>query len=197
MLSELDLSQRVELYRLALEEADKKGTIYSYLYDILYELAADRVSILQKHPEDKDSVGVSLDKQYMSTSFEIISSKDSINRLKDEFQFVKLSDVSNFYKSLKNNKILYFKNVNQIRTEKSKYFKITAIRRKVTSVIFVQIADINDVYKGTICIESIYCPFINLDSKKEYLINSANNIAQLLNPYISNTDTQKVICGIG
>lgn len=142
------------------------GRIYGYLWKSLFQIDADRVSIIQPHPL--------ADKKLISVSFEIVSPDRGIASHKAEFQQMKMSEWSQFVARLSGDEWLIHLKPSECRDRKI-YAEMN--RRGVKAVIYKRLTDPDGIWIGTLCAEyvrnevaSAQLTYIKDDMKKKAIL---------------------------
>jgi len=116
--------------------------IYSYLWELLYNVDADRISIVQPHPED--------DRKFISISYEVLNPTRDVSSQKFNFQYYKMSEWASMIKKWIENRFIVYKKLEEISDYR---LYPEASRRAIKSVVFVRLTNNADYWIGTLAIE--------------------------------------------
>lgn len=148
--------------------ADNSMVIFGVLWDVLYEIGADRVYIVQPHPLGHEEM--------LSIYYEVKSS--GVQGMKDRIQNLRIADVGTFSSDMAQNSIMY---INDIESEVSnKYAQSLMATYGSENLIIKRLA--NNEYKWT---GSIFCEYleptdIDREKAKKVLTNAALRIQYIL-----------------
>ena len=120
--------------------ADNSMVIFGVLWDVLYEIGADRVYIVQPHPLGHEEM--------LSIYYEVKSS--GVQGMKDRIQNLRIAEIGTFSSDMAQNSIMY---INDVENEVSnKYAQSLMATYGSENLIIKRLA--NNEYKWT---GSIFC----------------------------------------
>jgi len=113
--------------------------LYGYVWNLLYKIDADRVSIVQPHPEN--------DRQYISVSFEAIHHSRDVSTQKENFQRRPILEWGDVIQVWMRNDFIMYNDVSEIKQLK---LYAEAFRRGILTSAFCRIAKVNDYWIATL-----------------------------------------------
>lgn len=148
--------------------SDNSSLVFGELWDVLHEVDADRVYIVQPHPLGHEEL--------LTIYFEV--KKRGIEPMKPHIQKLKICDVPKFSTMLVKNLFLYIKDVDE--EVEDRYAKSIISSCGCKNVIIKRLSDNRHDWVG-----SIFCEFnsemtISEESAKAILHNAATNIQYIL-----------------
>lgn len=148
--------------------ADNSMVIFGVLWDVLYEIGADRVYIVQPHPLGHEEM--------LSIYYEVKCS--GVQGMKDRIQNMRISEVGTFSSDMAQNSFMYIHNVES--EVSNKYAQSLMASYGSETIIIKRLA--NNEYKWT---GSIFCEFlestdIDTEVAKKVLSNAALRIQYIL-----------------
>lgn len=151
--------------------ADNSSLVYGELWNVLHELNADRVYIVQPHPLGNESL--------LSIYFEV--KRKGIESMKPHVQNLPISDVAKFSSELVRNLFMYITDIDEQVTDK--YAKSILSSCGCESAIVKRLNDNTHDWVG-----SIFCEFtspmsVTEEEAREALHVAAMNIQYLLPEY--------------
>ena len=148
--------------------------IYGFLWQLLFEIEADRINIIQPHPEQ--------DRQYISVSFEIVKPGLGIAPQKSNFQNKSMSTWAITIKKWIDTEYIIYQQRENIKDEK---IYAEAYRRGTKSVVFYRLTNTSGYWVGTLCIDYMQKEFDikNITHIKAQLKRAGVLIADLLPEY--------------
>lgn len=157
----------------SIRRADNSSIVFGELWDILHELEADRVYIIQPHPLGNESM--------LSIYYEV--KRKGIEPMKPHIQNLKIADVAKFSSEIATKAFMYVTDINsQIQ---DKYAKSILSSCGCETVAIKRLH--NNVYDwvGTIFCEFTHSISISRDEVREVMDRIAINIQYLLPEYRS------------
>lgn len=148
--------------------ADNSMVIFGVLWDVLYEIGADRVYIVQPHPLGHEEM--------LSIYYEVKSS--GVQGMKDRIQNLRIAEIGTFSSDMAQNSIMY---INDVENEVSnKYAQSLMATYGSENLIIKRLA--NNEYKWT---GSIFCEYleptsVDREKAKKVLTNAALRIQYIL-----------------
>jgi hypothetical protein len=148
--------------------ADNSMVIFGVLWDVLYEIGADRVYIVQPHPLGHEEM--------LSIYYEVKSS--GVQGMKDRIQNLRIAEIGTFSSDMAQNSLMY---INDVESEVSnKYAQSLMATYGSENLIIKRLA--NNEYKWT---GSIFCEYleptsIDREKAKKVLTNAALRIQYIL-----------------
>ena len=146
------------------------ANIHGAMYDVLYQLEADRCFIIQPHPEQRHL--------YLSVALEV--DRKGVSAVKDIFQNVPISDMASFVKLMSSNLWLYYDDIgNQVEDKRVLSMMFLAGSKQIA---IRQLNDVNNSWIGSIVFENINVKDFDKQSAMEAIKNCANMIQFILPP---------------
>lgn len=155
----------------SIRRADKSSIVYGELWDILYELDADRVYIVQPHPLGNESL--------LSIYYEV--KRKGVEPMKPHVQNLRIADVAKFSSDMVKNMFMY---ITDIDTQvQDKYAKSILSSYGCEAAVVKRLNDNKYDWVG-----SIFCEFtrpihVSEDEAREIMHRCAMNIQYLLPEY--------------
>ena len=155
----------------SIRRADNSSIVYGELWNILYELDADRVYIVQPHPLGNESL--------LSIYYEV--KRKCVYKMKPHVQNLRIADVAKFSSDMVKNMFMYITDINtQIQ---DKYAKSILSSYGCEAAVVKRLNDNKYDWVG-----SIFCEFtrpihVSEDEAREILHRCAMNIQYLLPEY--------------
>lgn len=148
--------------------ADNSMVIFGVLWDVLYEIGADRVYIVQPHPLGHEEM--------LSIYYEVKSS--GVQGMKDRIQNLRIAEIGTFSSDMAQNSLMYINDVE--REVSNKYAQSLMATYGSENLIIKRLA--NNEYKWT---GSIFCEYleptsIDREKAKKVLTNAALRIQYIL-----------------
>lgn len=155
----------------SLRRADNSSLVYGELWNILHELGADRVYIVQPHPLGNES--------FVSIYYEV--KRKGIEPMKPHVQNLHISEVAKFASDMVTHLFMYITNIDEQVSDK--YAKSILSSYGCQAAIIKRMNDNTHDWVG-----SIFCEFthpINIleEDAKKIMHNAALNIQYLLPEY--------------
>ena len=145
--------------------------IYGELWKLLYEFDADRVYILQPHPEKKYS--------FLSVVFEV--TKNGVFPMKDIFKSFPMSDFPLFSKELATNQHIFYDYNKGLIPDDKKALITMKTSGSVQTAIF-QLNNINNDWVGNLFVERTAEKEYDIDKVKEFGDRIVQSIQYILPP---------------
>ena len=156
------------------KRSENVAKIYGILWQILHELAVDRVYILQPHPERVN--------HYVSISLEV--KRNGIAAMKPVIQNMHISDIASFAAELSSREFMFYKNVNEeVKDKKAR--AILATNGGVSAIIRRLVDDENN-WKGSIFLEYTHTMECDPVFARKMLSDAASAIQYILPEVKSN-----------
>lgn len=155
----------------SIRRADNSSIVYGELWNILYELDADRVYIVQPHPLDNESL--------LSIYYEV--KRKGVEPMKPHVQNLRIADVAKFSSDMVKNMFMY---ITDIDTQvQDKYAKSILSSYGCEAAVVKRLNDNKYDWVG-----SIFCEFtrpihVSEDEAREIMHRCAVNIQYLLPEY--------------
>lgn len=155
----------------SIRRADNSSIVYGELWNILHELDADRVYIVQPHPLDNESL--------LSIYYEV--KRKGVEPMKPHVQNLRIADVAKFSSDMVKNLFLY---ITDIDTQvQDKYAKSILSSYGCEAAVVKRLNDNKHDWVG-----SIFCEFtrpihVSEDEAREIMHRCAMNIQYLLPEY--------------
>lgn len=150
------------------KRSDNVSKIYGILWQILHELAVDRVYILQPHPEKVN--------HFVSISLEV--KRNGIAAMKPVIQNMHISDVAAFAAELSSREFMYYKDVNEdVKDKKAR--AILASNGGVSAIIRRLVDDENN-WRGSIFLEYTHRMDCDPIYARKMLSDAASTIQYIL-----------------
>lgn len=148
--------------------ADNSSLVYGELWNILYELKADRVYIVQPHPLGNESM--------LSIYYEV--GRKGVSPMKPHVQQLQIKDVAKFSSNLVKTLFMYITDIDEQVSDK--YAKALLSSYGCQNAIVKRLSDNHNDWNG-----SIFCEFLSPmtvleDEAREILHNAATNIQYIL-----------------
>lgn len=155
----------------SIRRADNSSIVYGELWNILHELDADRVYIVQPHPLDNESL--------LSIYYEV--KRKGVEPMKPHVQNLRIADVAKFSSDMVKNLFMY---ITDIDTQvQDKYAKSILSSYGCEAAVVKRLNDNTHDWVG-----SIFCEFtrpihVSEDEAREIMHRCAMNIQYLLPEY--------------
>lgn len=150
------------------KRSDNVSKIYGIMWQILHELAVDRVYILQPHPEKVN--------HFVSISLEV--KRNGIAAMKPVIQNMHISDVAAFAAELSTREFMFYKDVNEdVKDKKAR--AILASNGGVSAIIRRLVDDEND-WRGSIFLEYTHVMDCDPIYARKMLSDAASTIQYIL-----------------
>lgn len=155
----------------SIRRADNSSIVYGELWNILYELDADRVYIVQPHPLGNESL--------LSIYYEV--KRKGVEPMKPHVQNLRIADVAKFSSDMVKNLFMY---ITDIDTQvQDKYAKSILSSYGCEAAVVKRLNDNKHDWVG-----SIFCEFtrpirVSEDEAREIMLRCAMNIQYLLPEY--------------
>lgn len=152
--------------------SDNSALVHGELWQILHELHADRVYIVQPHPLGNESM--------VSVYFE--SKRKGVESMKPRIQNLKMCDVAKFCSDLTKNLFMYISNIDSQVTDR--YAKSLLSSCGTEQVIIKRLSDNSHDWVGSIFCEFTHGAKIQEEEARAILHEAAMNIQYILPEYI-------------
>ena len=153
------------------KRSDNIAKIYGVLWQILHELNADRVYIVQPHPLTNNL--------FLSISIEV--KRNGISAMKSCVQNLPMSDIAAFSAELSQRDFLFYKDIeNEVKDKRARAILTT---NGSCSAIIKRLSDDEHDWTGSIFCEFTHNIEVQPDYARKELNESANNIQYILPPY--------------
>lgn len=150
------------------KRSDNVSKIYGILWQLLHELAVDRVYILQPHPEKVN--------HFVSISLEV--KRNGIAAMKPVIQNIHISDVAAFAAELSTREFMFYKDVNEdVKDKKAR--AILASNGGVSAIIRRLVDDENN-WRGSIFLEYTHVMDCDPIYARKMLSDAASTIQYIL-----------------
>ncbi len=159
------------------KRSDNSMLVYGELWDLLHELKASRVYILQPHPLGHEEM--------ITIAFEV--KKKGVEPMKPHIQNLKICDVAKFASDLVKNLFLYITNIEE--QVEDRYARSILSSYGCINAIIKRLSDNRHDWVGSICCEFIKPMTISEEEAKEILHKAATNI-QFILPEIENDNNK-------
>lgn len=152
--------------------SDNSALVHGELWEILHELRADRVYIVQPHPLGNESM--------ISIYFE--SKRKGVESMKPHIQNLKMCDVAKFCSDLTKNLFMFIKDIDGQVPDR--YAKSLLSSCGTEQVIIKRLSDNSHDWVGSIFCEFTHGVDIDENEARAILHEAAMNIQYILPPYI-------------
>lgn len=141
-MTDLKIEQlKAETERKAKRRSDSSAIVYGELWQVLHELNADRVYIIQPHPLGNESM--------LSVYYEV--KRKGVMGMKADIQDLKMCDVAKFSESLAKNLFQYITNIEEQVADK--YAQAILSSHGTYGVIIKRLNDNRHDWVGSVCCE--------------------------------------------
>lgn len=147
---------------------DNSMIVYGELWDLLYDLKADRIYIIQPFPLGHEET--------LTIYFEV--KRRWAEPMRPHIQKMKISDVAKFSSELAKNLFMYITNIDE--QVQDRYAQSIFSSCGTKSVIVKRLSDNSHDWVGSIVCEFINNMHVNEDEAREKLHNKATNIQYIL-----------------
>jgi len=169
-LNEMEATAREKMQYLQLQNI--YSHLYGYIWNLLYKIDADRISIIQPHPEH--------DMQYISVSFEALHYSRDVSAQKFNFQMRKIKEWKDVIQVWMNNDFLQYRDIEEMRNPT---LYAEAHRRGIKSTCFCKLSKINDAWIGTLIADYSHAAPENFSFVRDEMKKIAPLIADILPEY--------------
>ena len=152
--------------------SDNSALVHGELWEVLHELKADRVYIVQPHPLGNESM--------VSIYFE--SKRKGVESMKPRIQNIKMCDVAKFCSELTKNLFMFIKDIDDQVPDR--YAKSLLSSCGTEQVIIKRLSDNSHDWVGSIFCEFTHQTDIDENEARAILHEAAMNIQYILPPYI-------------
>lgn len=152
--------------------SDNSALVHGELWEILHELKADRVYIVQPHPLENESM--------VSIYFE--SKRKGVESMKPRIQNLKMCDVAKFCSDLTKNLFMFITDIDEQVTDR--YAKSLLSSCGTEQVIIKRLSDNSHDWVGSIFCEFTHGAKIQEAEARAILHEAALNIQYILPEYI-------------
>lgn len=152
--------------------SDNSALVHGELWQILHELRADRVYIVQPHPLGNESM--------VSVYFE--SKRKGVESMKQRIQNLKMCDVAKFCSDLTKNLFMFITDIDSQVTDR--YAKSLLSSCGTEQVIIKRLSDNSHDWVGSIFCEFTHGATIGEEKARAILHEAALNIQYILPEYI-------------
>ena len=168
-ITDLKVEQmRLEGEKIRKRRADNSALVHGELWEILYELKADRVYIVQPHPLGNESM--------LSVYFE--SKRKGVESMKPRIQNLKMCDVAKFCADLAKNLFMFITDIDA--QVEDRYAKSLLSSCGTAQVIVKRLSDNSHDWVGSILCEFTREIKISEDDARAILHEAATNIQYIL-----------------
>lgn len=150
---------------------DGSATVFGELWNILYQLKADRVYIVQPHPLGNECL--------LSVYYEV--KRKGVEGMKERIHDLKMSDVAKFSSDLSKNLFMYITNIDEQVSDK--YAKALLSSCGCVSVAIKRLSDNKHDWVGSIFVEFTHPMETREDETHSVLHEAAMNIQYILPEY--------------
>lgn len=152
--------------------SDNSALVHGELWEVLHELKADRVYIVQPHPLGNESM--------VSIYFE--SKRKGVESMKPRIQNLKMCDVAKFCSELTKNLFMFIKDIDGQVPDR--YAKSLLSSCGTEQVIIKRLSDNSHDWVGSIFCEFTHGVDIDENEARAILHEAAMNIQYILPPFI-------------
>lgn len=152
--------------------SDNSALVHGELWEVLHELKADRVYIVQPHPLGNESM--------ISIYFE--SKRKGVESMKPRIQNLKMCDVAKFCSELTKNLFMFIKDIDGQVPDR--YAKSLLSSCGTEQVIIKRLSDNSHDWVGSIFCEFTHGVDIDENEARAILHEAAMNIQYILPPFI-------------
>lgn len=152
--------------------SDNSALVHGELWEVLHELKADRVYIVQPHPLGNESM--------VSIYFE--SKRKGVESMKPRIQNLKMCDVAKFCSELTKNLFMFIKDIDGKVPDR--YAKSLLSSCGTEQVIIKRLSDNSHDWVGSIFCEFTHGVDIDENEARAILHEAAMNIQYILPPFI-------------
>lgn len=171
-LTDMKIEQfKKEETAMSLRRADNSSLVFGELWNVLHELEADRVYIIQPHPLGNES--------FVSIYYEV--KRKGVEPMKPHVQNLHISEVAKFASDLVKNQYMYIADIEQEVSDK--YAKSLLSSYGCKSVIIKRMNDNKYDWVGSIFCEFTHPVEISKDEAQKTMHTAAVNIQYLLPEY--------------
>jgi hypothetical protein len=157
-----------EIERLSYRRADNSATIYRELYNLLHDLHADRVYIVQPHPlGNEDS---------LSVYYEV--TRKGIAGMKEQLQKLQIKSLAVMTGELAENLFLSIENVDE--QIKDKYAKSMLLNNGTNKVFIKRLSDNKFDWCGSLFVEYTHDKYTDVNEIRQTMHTSASAIQYIL-----------------
>lgn len=148
--------------------SDNAMLVFGELWNVLYELEASRVYIVQPHPLGNEEM--------ITIYFEV--KKKGVEPMRPHIQQMKISEVANFAASLVKNIFLYITDID--KQVKDRYAKALLASCGCKNAIVKRLSDNHHDWVGSIFVEFCHPMTVSEEEAHEVLHHAATNIQYIL-----------------
>jgi hypothetical protein len=157
-----------EIERMSYRRADNSATIYRELYNLLHDLHADRVYIVQPHPlGNEDS---------LSVYYEV--TRKGVAGMKDQLQKLQIKSLAVMTGELAENLFLSIDNVDE--QVKDKYAKSMLLNNGTNKVYIKRLSDNKFDWCGSLFVEFTHDKYTDVNEIRQTMHTSASAIQYIL-----------------
>ena len=157
-----------EIERMSYRRADNSATIYRELYNLLHDLHADRVYIVQPHPlGNEDSISV---------YYEV--TRKGIAGMKEQLQKLQIKSLAVMTGELAENLFLAIENVDE--QIKDKYAKSMLLNNGTNKVFIKRLSDNKFDWCGSLFVEYTHDKYTDVNEIRQTMHTSASAIQYIL-----------------
>jgi hypothetical protein len=157
-----------EIERMSYRRADNSATIYRELYNLLHDLHADRVYIVQPHPlGNEDS---------LSVYYEV--TRKGVAGMKDQLQKLQIKSLAVMTGELAENLFLSIENVDE--QVKDKYAKSMLLNNGTNKVYIKRLSDNKFDWCGSLFVEFTHDKYTDVNEIRQTMHTSASAIQYIL-----------------
>ncbi len=168
-LTDLKIEQyKKDEERKGKRRADNSSIVYGELWNILHELDADRVYVVQPHPLDNESM--------LSVFFEV--KRKGVEGMKHNIQRLSIAEFAKFSSDLVSNLYLYYDNIDEQVSDK--HAKAIFALGGCTTAAIKRLSDNAHDWVGSIFCEFTHPIDVSEDEIKAVLHKAATNIQFIL-----------------
>jgi hypothetical protein len=155
----------------SLRRADNSSLVFGELWNILHELEADRVYIVQPHPLDNES--------FISIYYEV--KRKGVEPMKPHVQNLHISEIAKFASDMVKNLFMYITDIDEQVSDK--YAKSILSSYGCQAAIIKRMNDNKHDWVGSIFCEFTHPIDVQEEEAKKIMHNAAINIQYLLPEY--------------
>lgn len=157
-----------EIERMSNRRADNSATIYRELYNLLHDLNADRVYIVQPHPlGNEDS---------LSVYYEV--TRKGITGMKEQLQKLQIKSLAVMTGELAENLFLAIENIDE--QIKDKYAKSMLLNNGTNKVFIKRLSDNKFDWCGSLFVEYTHDKYTDVNEIRQTMHTSASAIQYIL-----------------
>lgn len=167
----LEMAQKeADLKAQSKRRNDNVSQIYGHLWQLLHNLHADRVYIIQPHPLDTN--------EFLSIGLEVL--RTGVTAMKQHIQRLPMADVAAFSAELSSRDFIYYRTIEE--NVRDKRARALLLNGGSSSAIIRRLTTAEDGWVGNIFCEFNHTTEITPEYAKGHLENAAEHIQYILPP---------------